>query len=1288
MKTPECHDRFGALFAIGALFFGGFSPPSVTAGERYEYWQCNSQDTSYDVPEDSVADCLAATNIDLQQCTYGAPYLEWISNFSGGNATGVLKHYRRDLIGGPSCFPFHRYSEESYECTNPTHTVYKNVVNGLFEYCSGGTPTTCPAGMAKDAFSGQCQADPKASPRCPSGGNPCNFATGNKSQIETDYTLPSAGGFVFRRYYSSQRAYQHAPVSAPLPPLGPRWRHEFERSIEVIGTVARLRRADGREITFTYNSGTGGWDADPDGVEKLHAGGAAWLLTTADAAVEEYDNDGRLVAITTVDGLQTTLAYTIPTQENGDGNPQTLDRVTSHFGRSVTLQYTPYGRLVSITTPTGAVSYGYDAKGRLETVTYPVEATESAAVRQYKYDDELHYALKTIVDENGNEYANWTYDSEGRVDSSQRGAGAESTMIEYTSDTTVNVTGPMIGGEQTTATYTLDTFHGVRKPVAASDRCPTCAGSQDSERTYDNNGYPDQFTDFNGNVTDHDYNDLGLETCRLEGIPGMGVTPAYRRTMTEWYEDLRAPHFVRNYERDPGAGAPADCASTSGWALVREVENSYTDGRLAEQTITAAQQGRTTTYGYYGDDPQNDPPALIGLLKSIDGPRGYPIEDVTTYTYYTADDTDWRTGDLHKVTRKVSSTVSLVTEFTAYDGNGLPVGIEDPNGVITTLSYHPRGWLRTVTTAGAMTEMIYDGVGQLKKVITPEGDFLEYVYDAAHRLTGISDNLGNSITYSLDSLGNRIGEEIKDPSSTLTRTQSWVYNSLGLLEQHKRADQSVALAYTYDANGNRLTATDGLNHTTTSGYDALNRLVTSTDPLTGVTAYAYDVLDQLGSVTDPRGLSTSYSYNALGNLMAVASRDSGETTYTYEDAGNRVTQTDDRDVMVGYGYDALNRLTTIDYADDTLDVTFTYDHNVEGSVELCTNGIGHLCVVVDGSGSTRYAYDGRGNVTSRTVDIDAVEYTTAFAYDAADRLASITYPSGRLVEYHRDDLGRVERVSMTPSAGGAAQDLVTQIQYAPFGLPTAWSFGNGLAYERAADLGYRVTAITHGTGASPVLDLSYAYDLADNIETVTNLIDSGRSQAFEYDPLSRLLEATASATYQKREYLHDPLGNRLQQITKTADGSQTLETEIYTYPPGPTGNNRLTRVENGVSKDYLYDDAGNRADDGSHGFVYGDHNRLQEITVASVPTVEYRYNAIGERVKKAGSGATTVYHYDLGGRLLGETDGTGAILREYAYLDDLMIAMFEGDDPGPPPPGGGTSTSWLVPVMRILLGMP
>jgi RHS repeat-associated protein len=149
----------------------------------------------------------------------------------------------------------------------------------------------------------------------------------------------------------------------------------------------------------------------------------------------------------------------------------------------------------------------------------------------------------------------------------------------------------------------------------------------------------------------------------------------------------------------------------------------------------------------------------LGQVLTADGPRT-DVSDVTTYTYYpTTSAGNYTMGDLASVTYALGH----VTSITKYDGNGRPLSITDANGVVTTLTYTPRGWLKTRTVNATQTTTYdYDGVGQVTKITQPDGSYLSYTYDAAHRLTDIADSAGNQIHYTLDAMSNRTKEETFD----------------------------------------------------------------------------------------------------------------------------------------------------------------------------------------------------------------------------------------------------------------------------------------------------------------------------------------------------------------------------------------------------------------------------------------------------------------------------------------------------------------------------------------------
>ena len=118
-----------------------------------------------------------------------------------------------------------------------------------------------------------------------------------------------------------------------------------------------------------------------------------------------------------------------------------------------------------------------------------------------------------------------------------------------------------------------------------------------------------------------------------------------------------------------------------------------------------------------------------------------------------------------------------------------------------------------------MTSYDYDNVGQLTKVTLPDGSYLSYGYDPAHRLTSISGQRGQPHRLHAGLAGNRTLEQVFDPANTLAQTRSRVYSNLNRLFQELGA-LSQTTEYGYDDQGNVTSVKDPLNHITTNQYDA------------------------------------------------------------------------------------------------------------------------------------------------------------------------------------------------------------------------------------------------------------------------------------------------------------------------------------------------------------------------------------------------------------------------------------------------------------------------------------
>ena len=75
--------------------------------------------------------------------------------------------------------------------------------------------------------------------------------------------------------------------------------------------------------------------------------------------------------------------------------------------------------------------------------------------------------------------------------------------------------------------------------------------------------------------------------------------------------------------------------------------------------------------------------------------------------------------------------------------------------------------------------------------------------------------------------------------------------------------------------------------------------------------------------------------------------------------------------------------------------------------------------------------------------------------------------------------------------------------------------------------------------------------------------------------------------------------------------------------------------------------------------TYNQNNRLTLVEDDAVVIGEYGYNGAGQRITKTAGGATTVYHYDFDGKLLGESDASGNMTAEYVYKGRIPIAKID-----------------------------
>ncbi|MCU7936937.1 MAG: RHS repeat protein [Candidatus Thiodiazotropha sp. (ex Dulcina madagascariensis)] len=247
--------------------------------------------------------------------------------------------------------------------------------------------------------------------QCPLEGNPCNPATGNKTQTETDFALAN-GTLKVQRHYASQG------VGDGFNDLGPRWRHNYSQRLDGYREPA-YTQYQGKKSPL-YNSPrqacTSGWyslkseiyggllanswASYRNGACEIRQGStyvAKLPIHNTLYGRKDVDSSIPIRTFTRANGSATNFRYLSsqwqpmhPTQAalaetatgwtftDANGTAETYDSAgkllatTSSTGQNTSFTYDTEGRLATITGHFGdTLTYHYDEAGILTTITTP-----------------------------------------------------------------------------------------------------------------------------------------------------------------------------------------------------------------------------------------------------------------------------------------------------------------------------------------------------------------------------------------------------------------------------------------------------------------------------------------------------------------------------------------------------------------------------------------------------------------------------------------------------------------------------------------------------------------------------------------------------------------------------------------------------------------------------------------------------------------------------------------------------------------------------------------------------
>ena len=614
----------------------------------------------------------------------------------------------------------------------------------------------------------------------------------------------------------------------------------------------------------------------------------------------------------------------------------------------------------------------------------------------------------------------------------------------------------------------------------------------DARELYDDGGRLLSVTRRDGLALSFEYDAAGL----LSAVEG----PFGRRLLVEHDVDGRLGALV-----DP-AGGRVEYAYD---ALDRLVLVRYPDDTPAVLEDAPVRE-------YFYEDPAH--PGALTRLRNENGAdeafwgydaRGRAVSSVragntdATLVSYHADGSATVTDALGNVRTFRSTVVQAVRRLSAVEGG--PCTVCGASSASTT--YAADGFVASRTDfTGNTTSLEHDArgleVSRIEAVGTSDERTVLTQWHPKFRVPVRITEPGQVTELTYDALGRLLTTTVTDPVTGRSRTTARAYGPDGLLASidGPRTDVADVTTFTY-ANGDLAAVTNALGQqTTVTAHDPHGRPARIVDPNGLVTELRYDAR---GRLVERRvdGLSTHLVYDAVGNLVQALLPDGSELRYGY-DAANRLTSIEDalgnrieyaldpagnrvgesvRDPVGALArtrnriYDDLGRLTA-DTGGEGQTTSFEYDLN------------GNLTAIVDAKGQrTVRDHDALDRLASTT---DPAGGVTAFGYDARDNLVSVTDPRGLVTRYTYDGLD--DLIARASPDSGTTSWTVDEA-----GNPLTRTDARGITTRYRHDALGRLLEVRH---PDPGEDVVYTYDTAPNgIGRPASVQEHSGTRAWEYD---------------------------------------------------------------------------------------------------------------------------------------------------------------------------------------------
>jgi RHS repeat-associated protein len=648
------------------------------------------------------------------------------------------------------------------------------------------------------------------------------------------------------------------------------------------------------------------YDSDGEVTSTTEAGGTGGSgpTVTPRTTYDYYDADGNLTSVKDPRGYTTTDTYNADDEETLVTDPDGNKTLTCYDGAgNVTETVPPVGVAANSLTPascpksypsgygvrlaTDATTYTYDANGDKTVMTTSAPSGQSQGdvmtgadaangaqplittppsdeTTTYTYDlaGNLIETIAPPTSSGGPNDDTWdTYDAGGELATVTTGYGTTAaSTTSYCYDPNGDTTAVVAPDGNTAGVATCETSSPW---IVSATSFPTQAAYQTTS-SYDSVGelvsttLPATTAAPSGITTSYTYDAQGNKLTSTDEI---GVITTYTYSPTNLvasisYSGSSAHSVSYSYDADGNKIAMSDASGSS----------SFIYDPFGE--LTSAENGASQTVGYgYNADGE-----VTGITYPLPGTASWATTDTVAYGYDSADLLTSVT-DFNNKTISISNTADGLqysetlgssgdSIATTYDATDSPSAIDLVGGSTTLL-----GFSYTDAPSGAI----------LAETDTPSSPKspADYTYDSQSRVTSMTPGSGSTLNYGFDASANL---------TTLPPGATGTYDHAGELTSSVLSGTTTS--YTYNADGERLSAKQGSTTIASGTWNGAGELTSYSNTAANMSAATYDGDGRRTSETSTPSGGSQITQNFVWNTISAVPNLLMDSTNAYIFAGS------------------------------------------------------------------------------------------------------------------------------------------------------------------------------------------------------------------------------------------------------------------------------------------------------------------------------------------------------------------------------------------------------------------